>query len=953
MKTKLLLWCAAGWLVALTGAQAATLYVDAASTNAVPPFANWTTAAANIQDAVDAADPGDEIVVTNGVYQTGDRSGNGANNRVAVTKPVTVRSVNGPWVTSIVGSGPIGPTAVRCVYLTNGAVLAGFTLTNGATQSFGHSGESGGGVSCEGPGAVVSNCVFMGNAAYFYGGGAYRGTLNNCTFIGNLSGNGGAVSGGSVSPATLNNCILMGNTALYDGGGARASFLNNCILTGNSAQTGGGALLCTLNNCTLTGNSSLWEGGGVATATLNNCIVYYNRARNGEANYNAGSIINYSCTTPLPDSGTGNLAEEPLLAGASHLSPGSPCIGRGNAIYASGTDLDGEPWVNPPSMGCDEYRSGSATGALSVAVVAAHTNVAVAFAVDFQALIGGRVSASRWDFGDGVVVSNRPWASHSWTTPGDYVVELRVYNESEPAGVAATITVHVVHEEHYVALDNASPVPPYTSWATAATNIQAALDAVAVPGAVVWVSNGVYQTGARAVHGMSNRVAVTQPVTVRSVNGPDVTSIVGSGSNGPTAVRCVYLTNGAVLSGFTLTNGATQTSGDVWTNQSGGGVWCESASAVVNDCTLTGNSAAQSGGGAFCGTLGYCTLTSNSAAQYGGGAFYTTLRRCTLKGNFGNYGGGASYCIVNDCALTGNKGTSVGGGAHSSTLNHCTLTGNTVATFGGGASGGTLNHCSLTDNSTAFAGGGVAGGTLNNCTLSGNSSGNRGGGVYTGTLNNCIIYYNAAPNGPNYYTGSTFNYSCTTPAPTNGVGNITDAPLFVDTNSWSNLRLQSNSPSINAGHNASVASGTDLDGRPRLVGGVVDMGAYEYQGLGIGEFIGWLRQSGLPTDGSADDVDTDHDHHNNWQEWVAGTNPTNARSVLWLASPVLTPTNVTLIWASVTNRTYTLEQATNLGGPPAFSVLRSNLLGLPGTTSWTDTNAPVSSPRFYQLRVSP
>jgi hypothetical protein len=61
----------------------------------------------------------------------------------------------------------------------------------------------------------------------------------------------------------------------------------------------------------------------------------------------------------------------------------------------------------------------------------------------------------------------------------------------------------------------------------------------------------------------------------------------------------------------------------------------------------------------------------------------------------------------------------------------------------------------------------------------------------------------------------------------------------------------------------------------------------------------------------------------------------------------------TLTWTSVTNRTYTLEQATNLGGPPAFSVLCSKLAGLPGTTNWTDTNAPVASPRFYQLRVSP
>jgi hypothetical protein len=1005
IRSSLLVFLFAAAYVNALPAKAETRYVSADNPFAATPYTSWATAAANIQDAIDRAMDGDEILVTNGVYNTGVQWAGGASNRVAVTLPVTLRSVNGPEVTSIAGyqtpAAIHGIDAVRCVYLTNGAIIIGFTLTNGATSG------SGGGVWCESASAAVSNCVVTGNSALQYGGGAYSGTLKNCTLadnsarqsgggsyfsvlescnltnnvasnygggaydgtvtncvlIGNSSGSrgGGAYnaslnnceltrntsgtgggtyfgvlkscrlinnsagsSGGGAYNATLSDCVLTGNYAVAQGGGAAGSkltncrvmgnrvlghgggvyqgSLTNCLLVANVAGAGGGASGATLFNCTLTGNSAIGTpsggaysgipvgigGGGSSGGTLNNCIIYFNTGASILDQNCDGGTINYSCTTPLPLGGTANRTDDPQLASAFRLSASSPLRGAGIADYSSGVDLDGEPWAIPPSIGCDEYRSESATGNLNVEIVVSYTNVAVGFAVEFQALIDGRLSASRWDFGDGTVVSNRPFLSHAWQTAGDYLVELQAYNEDYPAGAMASAFIHVAPQEvHYVALNGNVPVPPYTSWSTAATNIQDAIDLATQVGSLVLVSNGVYQIAAGVVYGMSNRVAITNPIMVRSVNGPATTSILGyqvpGATNGPAAVRCAFVSSGATLAGFTLAQGATMQKflGNEATNASGGGVWCESATAIISNCVLVGNSADWAGGAAFRGTLVNCTLASNSAPS-GGGACFSALNNCTLKGNWASMGGGSYYARLNNCTQTGNKAQSVGG-------------------------------------------------------------------AYGGSLNNCINYYNTGGN--SYFPQTLLNYCCTTPLPSTGVGNFATPPEFLNTNGWSNLRLQSNSLCINAGNTDWVTGSVDQDGRSRVVGGIVDVGAYEFQPDVPGLFLEFLRHYNLPTDGSADEVDSDNDGHGNSLEWLAGTVPIDSNSVLRLESPVLNPSGVELRWSSVTNRSYWLERSSTLNNVSDFSVLVSNLAGLNGVTSFTDTNPTGAA--LYRVRAQP
>src|SRR5947207_3630913 len=159
---------------------------------------------------------------------------------------------------------------------------------------------------------------------------------------------------------------------------------------------------------------------------------------------------------------------------------------------------------------------------------------------------------------------------------------MTAYNGSHPADLSAARFVHVVASPiHYVSAAAANPIAPFTSWETAATTIQDAVEA-AYPGGTVLVTNGVYATGGKVVGGPTSRVAVMYELHLRSVNGPQATFIVGEHEDedeGTTqTIRCVYLADRATLSGFTLTNGAANWTADEYEDQqdetldSGGGV---------------------------------------------------------------------------------------------------------------------------------------------------------------------------------------------------------------------------------------------------------------------------------------------------------------------------------------------------------------------------------------------
>ncbi len=376
----------------------------------------------------------------------------------------------------------------------------------------------------------------------------------------------------------------------------------------------------------------------------------------------------------------------------------------------------------------------------------------------------------------------------------------------------------------YVNVANAAaPTQNGSSWATAYGDLSSALTSTPV-GSEVWVAQGVYKPTATTSRSISfdvpsgikmyggfvgNETSLNQRNSAlnETLLSGDIGTIGDYTDDSYHVLRIVGANNQTVVDGFAIRYGYAANQPPVSNSslpggaslqpvldESGGGIYLQNSNVTITNCII------QSNFGIF-GAGIYCD--SGSIAQ---------INTCEISGNFATFGGGV-YCVIsnanfNNNLISGNKG--LGAGMY---INHCDPT---------------ISNTSIVSND-GFVGG------IYNTSNSGYES--------SPVIKNSILWNNT--NAAIVSTLANITYSIVQGG-YSGEGNRNLNPQFVNQIASNlaptiagNYQLTNTSPAIDAGNNGTINL-TDRDLNKnfrRYSGGIVEMGAYEFQGNRTGETV--------------------------------------------------------------------------------------------------------------------
>ena len=745
----------------------------------------------------------------------------------------------------------------------NPVILKGITFTNGTIDG------DGGAIRNDSGALTITECVFLNNSVFNgYGGGAvFNDTgivdIERCIFSGGFAREGGAVYT-KYGRTTLVNCSITNNSTGGDygnGGGiychAGTTNMVNCLVYGNTAQDGGGGIASysgavTLINCTVAGNSAS-KGGGIynswGTWSVNNSIISFNFASGNNSNVCASysghnNLIDFNESfqlfnvAPVFDE-SGNLTnlDEIDLS----LSEKSIAINGGdNALVTTDSDVLGNSRI---------YTEGDSEGIVDVGAIECQKTI--------QIEPKGTVVTTSLDIFDITDQQISLREAVSYAESGDVIT----FDSSLSGEILVLDGVEIVIDKN-VSID-ASSIDGITidgnkrsrvfRISGGSTDAPIEITSVTITGAYhEGDGGGIYNTG---------HLKLTDCVFTGNVSDG---SYAGGGfsNHGGTVdlLNCSFSENVA---------------------SSGAAFHTDQGKINISNCSFVGNTA-DYGGGAFYSWYGEITISqstfSNNSGTFGGAmSFYgpVTATNIVVSNNRARDGAGIydrGILFLSDSIVSDNEASVYGGGIcsyyGSMSLSNVLITGNS-GTYGGGIESSTgnsleLSHCSILNNN-AYRGGGILNYgnlTLTNSVTCKNNAQEDGGGICNGgnliLVNSTVSDNNTSPqyNSHGVYNhGSSYFYNSII-AQNNSIDIVNDEdkdiraystltsfedwtesentilydpsiPLFFD-EFGSDYSISGDSQAVNAGDNSYVTWNSDLSGNSRIVGEVVDLGAYEY-----------------------------------------------------------------------------------------------------------------------------